>query len=63
MNVARPLPALWIQLRAALRDESAQGLVEYAIVLALVAMVALAVIRTLGRRVTNSLSSATNGFS
>ena len=62
MNAAKPLPAVRM-LRAVLLDESAQGLVEYAIVLALVAMVALAVLRVLGRRVTNSLSSASNGFS
>jgi Flp pilus assembly pilin Flp len=63
MTVARPFSPFSKLLRATLRDESAQGLVEYAIILGLVAMVALAVVRALGRHVTNSLSSASNGFS
>ena len=63
MIVDKPFPAFCKVFRAALLDDSAQGLVEYAIVLALVAMVALAVLRALGRRVNNSLSSASNGFS
>ena len=36
---------------------------EYALVIAVVAIVALATLRVLGRRVNNALSSATNGFS
>lgn len=63
MIKVRPIPSFLRVLRAALRDDSAQSLVEYALILALVAMVALAVLRTLGRRVTNGLSSASNGFS
>jgi Flp pilus assembly pilin Flp len=46
-----------------LRDDSGQGLVEYAIIIALVSIVAIATLRTLGHRVDNSLGSATNGFS
>ena len=63
MTVARPLAGFNKMLRAMLVDESAQGLVEYAIVIALVAMVSLAVLRALGGRARNSLSSAANGFS
>lgn len=63
MIVARPLAGLKNSLRAMLVDESAQGLVEYAIVIALVAMIALATLRTLGGRAKNSLSSASNAFS
>ena len=60
---AFPLPTFPRMFRAALCDDSGQGLVEYALIIALVAVVALAVLRTLGRRVTNGLSSASNGFS
>ena len=64
MNQVSPTPTFSKMLRAALRDDSAQGLVEYAIIIALVAMVSLAVLRTLGRRASNSLgSAASNGFS
>ena len=48
---------------ACLKDERGQGLVEYALVIALVAIVALATLRVLGRRINNALSSASNGFS
>ncbi len=63
MTYESPFSAFRSALRGVLCDESAQTLVEYAIIIALVAMVAMVTIRTLGRRVTNSLSSATNGFS
>ena len=63
MTVASPLAGFHKMLRAMLADESAQGLVEYAIVIALVAMVSLAAIRALGGRAKNSLGSAANGFS
>jgi Flp pilus assembly pilin Flp len=58
-----PITASYTALRAVLADESAQGLVEYAVVIALVAMAAVATLKLLGRRVTNGLGSATNGFS
>ena len=48
---------------ACLKDDRGQGLVEYALVIAIVAIVALATLRVLGRRATNALSSASNGFS
>ena len=63
MTVARPLAALKKMLGTMFADDSAQGLVEHAIVIALVAMVSLAVLRALGGRARNSLSSASNGFS
>ncbi len=59
----RKRPSSFRRLAAVLRDDSAQGLVEYAIVVALVALLAIATLRALGRRVNNSLSSASNGFS
>jgi pilus assembly protein Flp/PilA len=45
-------------LELLLRDDSAQGLVEYALILALVAMVAIAALRLLGSKVKNSLNKA-----
>ncbi len=63
MTVVSPAAGFNKMLRAMLLDESAQGLVEYAIVIALVAMVSLAVLRALGGRAKNSLNSASNGFS
>ncbi len=44
-------------------DDRAQGLVEYAFVIALVAMVAIAALRILGTKVNNSLNKAGNGLS
>lgn len=39
-------------------DDSGQGLVEYALIIALVAIVAIAAMRTLGTKVSNTLSNA-----
>jgi Flp pilus assembly pilin Flp len=41
-----------------LKDDRAQGLVEYALVIALVAMVAVATLRILGTRVKTTLNKA-----
>jgi Flp pilus assembly pilin Flp len=56
-------PGVMSILRALACDESGQGLVEYAIIIALVSIVAVATLRILGHRADNALSSATNGFS
>ena len=42
---------------AFLKDEEGQGLVEYALLLALIAIVSIAVIRTLGTKVRNTFST------
>jgi pilus assembly protein Flp/PilA len=39
-------------------DDSGQGLVEYALIIALVAIVAIAAMRSLGTKVSNTLSNA-----
>jgi len=52
MSVAR--------LKQLLADDIAQGLVEYALVLSLLAVVALLGLRLLGARVNNSLTSSAN---
>ncbi len=46
-----------------LSDDRAQGLVEYALILALVAMVAIAALRLLGSKVKNALNKAASGLS
>ena len=45
-----------------LTKEQGQGLVEYAIILALVALVVIAVVRLLGPRVGNTFSSMNNSL-
>ncbi|MBD5605409.1 MAG: Flp family type IVb pilin [Candidatus Eremiobacteraeota bacterium] len=45
---------------ALLRDDSGQGLVEYAIIIALVAMAAIAALRFFGGSATNSLNTSAN---
>jgi pilus assembly protein Flp/PilA len=46
-----------------LADESGAGLVEYSLILALVSIVALAALRTLGNKASNSLNNAANQLS
>jgi pilus assembly protein Flp/PilA len=51
---------------AVLNDESGQGLVEYSLVIALVALVAVAGLTLFGKRMNNSLGSSSqliNAFS
>ena len=43
-----------------LKDESAQGLVEYALIIALVSIVAIAALRFLGQKASNTLRNAAN---
>jgi Flp pilus assembly pilin Flp len=45
-------------LNAMLHDDNGQGLVEYAIAVACIAVVATVAFRTLGRKVSNTLSNA-----
>jgi len=48
------------RLKKLLADDVAQGLVEYALILSLLAVAVLFGIRLLGTRVSNSLNSAAN---
>jgi pilus assembly protein Flp/PilA len=47
---------MW-QLFQALRSEKGQGMTEYGLILALVAIVAIAVLRTLGTNISSKISS------
>ena len=42
--------------------EKGQGLVEYAIILALIAIVVIAVMTTLGKKVNNTMSKVSNSL-
>jgi pilus assembly protein Flp/PilA len=44
-------------------NEDGQGLVEYALIIALVSIVAIAALRTLGTKASNSLNNASNQLS
>ena len=44
-------------------DDAGQGLVEYALIIALVALIAITALRTLGRKATNTLNSAASNLS
>ena len=50
-------------LHALVTDDSAQGLVEYALIVALVSIVAIAALRFLGSKASNTLSNAANRLS
>ena len=45
-------------LRSLIQDEQGQGLAEYGLILALVAVVAVAATRTLGTKVSGALTAA-----
>jgi len=46
-----------------LRDDAGQGLVEYALIIALVSIVAIAALQFLGKKASNTLSNAGNTLS
>jgi len=46
-----------------LKDESGQGLVEYALIIALVSIVAIAAMSTLGQKASTTLSNAAASLS
>ena len=52
-----------MRLAVFLCDESGQGLVEYALIIALVSIVAIAALQVLGQKVSNSLSNAAGQLS
>jgi pilus assembly protein Flp/PilA len=51
------------KFNAMLVNEDGQGLVEYALIIALVSIVAIAALRTLGTKASNSLTNASNQLS
>lgn len=51
---------IWAWLIAKTRDEDGQALVEYGLILALVAIIAIAALTLLGGNVNNTLNSVAN---
>jgi pilus assembly protein Flp/PilA len=49
-------------IRSLFRDEHGQGMAEYGLVLALVAVVCVAATRTLGTKVSATMTAAGNGM-
>jgi pilus assembly protein Flp/PilA len=56
------LNSLYVQLMATLKDEKGQGLVEYALILVLIAIVVIAVLTTLGGKTCNVFSTVANAI-
>jgi pilus assembly protein Flp/PilA len=54
--------AMFSSLRNLLRDERGQGLVEYALIVALVSIVAIAALKFLGGKASNTLNNAANSL-
>ncbi len=54
--------AMFSSLRRLLRDERGQGLVEYALIVALVSIVAIAALKFLGSKASNTLNNAANSL-
>jgi pilus assembly protein Flp/PilA len=54
---------LFRSVRTFLTDDTAQGLVEYALIVALVSIVAIAALRVLGEKASNTLSNAAGKLS
>jgi pilus assembly protein Flp/PilA len=52
-----------IRITSMLRNDEGQGLVEYALIIALVAIVAIAALQFLGGKTNNTLSNAANNLS
>jgi len=52
--------SLQLSLARALNDEEGQGLTEYALILALIAIIAIAALTLLGGKVTSVLSTIAN---
>jgi Flp pilus assembly pilin Flp len=53
----------WSKAGAFLTDDAGQGLVEYALVITMVALVAIGALRTLGRKTNNTFNNAAGSLS
>ena len=50
-------------IRLQRRPESGQGMVEYALILVLIAVVVIVILTTVGKRINNVFSNISNGLS
>jgi pilus assembly protein Flp/PilA len=53
----------WLRLRERRLRESGQGMVEYALILVLIAVVVIVTLSTVGKSVTNAFSNVSHGLS
>jgi pilus assembly protein Flp/PilA len=53
----------WLRLRERRIRESGQGMVEYALILVLIAVVVIVTLSTVGKSVTNAFSNVSHGLS
>jgi len=53
---------MFATVKSILKDERGQGLVEYGLILGLVAVVCITATKTLGTKVNNTLTTAGNGL-
>ena len=53
----------WLRLRERRIQESGQGMVEYALILILIAVVVIVTLSTVGKQVTNAFSNVSHGLS
>lgn len=70
-NLATRLSSMYLQLREAAlghldrdlsRHEEGQGMIEYALILVLIAVVVVLILSTVGTKVTNMFSNVSNGL-
>ncbi len=54
---------MFYKFKAMLVSDAGQGLVEYALIIALVSIVAIVALRTLGGKASNTLTNAGNALS
>ncbi|HWW09477.1 MAG TPA: Flp family type IVb pilin [Candidatus Acidoferrales bacterium] len=53
----------WLRLRERRIRETGQGMVEYALILVLIAVVVIVTLSTVGKSVTNAFSNVSHGLS
>lgn len=68
VDTSRALGALYLRAAEAIRgalaaDEDGQGMVEYALILVLIALVVIVVLQVVGKQVNNVFSNVSNGLS
>ena len=60
------MPATWLRTLAGrlhgFADEAGQGMVEYAVILMLIAIVVIIIVQVLGAQVSNVFSNVSNGL-
>jgi pilus assembly protein Flp/PilA len=62
IQMLKPFINLQLMIARAFDEEDGQGLTEYALILALIAVVAIAAVTLLGGKVTSVLSGAANSL-